>query len=95
MLKLLLPEQLIQRLIQGLTNSKAEAEGRIVLPCLDQANGLACHPDGICKIPLGHIMLDPGYFQFEIFRHMLFLSCFYSSIIHYIFYFAIYISYIL
>ena len=50
MLKLLLPEQLIQRLIQGLTDSKAEAEGWIVFPCLGsgQWSGVSprWHPAG-------------------------------------------------
>ena len=94
MLKLLLPEQLIQRLIQGLTDSKAEAEGWIVFPCLNQANGLACHPDGICKDPLGHIMFDPGHFNLRFFRHMIFLSCF-IALLYTIFSILQYISYIL
>ena len=61
-LKLLLPEQLIQRLIQGLTDGKAETEGWVILSRLNQTDGLARHSNGICKIPLGHIMLDPGHF---------------------------------
>ena len=61
LLKLLLPEQLIQRLIQGLTDGKAEAEGWIVLPCLNQANGLMRHPMASARSP-GSYHVRPGPF---------------------------------
>ena len=61
MLKLLLPEQLIQRLIQGLTDGKAEAEVGLYFPCLNQADGLACHPMASARSP-GSYHARPGPF---------------------------------
>ena len=65
-MELVFPKQIIQGLIQGLANSDAEIDGRIVIPLFHRCDGLPGDTHQVSQGLLGQVLARTRSLEFQI-----------------------------